>query len=71
MAKKSRKKKDDPKARYMAILWACSVGLWLLVAAAMISYAPADHPAHAFGVPNETVTTGSAKLAPWSHTSST
>jgi S-DNA-T family DNA segregation ATPase FtsK/SpoIIIE len=55
MAKKSRKKKEDTKALYLAILWALAAGLWLLVAAAMISYAPADHPAHAYGVPNETI----------------
>jgi DNA segregation ATPase FtsK/SpoIIIE, S-DNA-T family len=55
MAKKSRKKQDDQKARYLAIAWALAAGLWLLIAAAMASYAPADPPAHAFGVPNETI----------------
>ena len=53
MAKKSRKKNDDPKALYMAIAWAVAAGVWLLVAAAMASYNPADPPAHAYGVPNE------------------
>ncbi len=55
MAKKSRKKKDDQKALYLAIAWALAAGLWLLIAAAMASYHPADPPAHAFGVPNETI----------------
>lgn len=55
MAKKSRKKKEDPKALYLAITWALTAGLWLLVAAAMVSYHPADPPAHAFGVPNESI----------------
>ncbi len=55
MAKKSRKKKEDPKALYLAIAWALAAGLWLLIAAAMASYHPADPPAHAYGVPNETI----------------
>ena len=55
MAKKRSKKNEDPKALYYAIAWAAAVGLWLLVAAAMASYHPADPPAHAFGVPNEQV----------------
>jgi DNA segregation ATPase FtsK/SpoIIIE, S-DNA-T family len=53
MAKKSRKKNEDPKALYLAILWAFAGGLWLLMAASMASYHPADPPAHGFGVPNE------------------
>jgi S-DNA-T family DNA segregation ATPase FtsK/SpoIIIE len=52
MAKKSRKKNDDPKALYLAIVWAVAAGLWLLMAASMASYHPADPPAHAYGVPN-------------------
>ena len=55
MAKKSRKKNQDPKALYLAIAWAVAAGLWLLVAAAMASYHPADPPAHAYGVPNEAI----------------
>ncbi len=53
MAKKSRKKNDDPKALYLAIAWAVAAGVWLLLAASMLSYDPADPPAHAYGVPNE------------------
>lgn len=53
MAKKSRKKKEDPKALYLAILWAIVAGLWLLMAASLASYHPADPPAaHAYGVHN-------------------
>ncbi len=55
MAKKSRKKQEDPKALYLAILWAVVAGLWLLVAASLASYDAADPPAHAYGVPNETI----------------
>jgi len=55
MAKKSHKKNQDPKALYYAIVWAAGVGLWLLLAAAMASYHPADPAAHAYGVPNEVV----------------
>jgi S-DNA-T family DNA segregation ATPase FtsK/SpoIIIE len=53
MAKKSRKQDQDPKALYLAILWAVAAGLWLLMLASLASYNAADHPAHAFGVPNE------------------
>ncbi len=55
MAKRSKKKNDDPKALYLAIAWALAAGLWLLIAASMASYSPADPPAHAFGVPNEAI----------------
>jgi len=55
MAKKTRKKNDDPKALYYAIAWAAGVGLWLLLTAAMASYHPADPPAHGYGVPNDVV----------------
>ena len=55
MAKKSRKKNEDPKALYLAILWAVIAGVWLLVAASLASYNAADPPAHAYGVPNETI----------------
>ena len=55
MAKKSRKKQDDPKALYLAIGWAVAAGVWLLLTASMASYDPADPPAHAYGVPNEHV----------------
>ncbi len=55
MAKKSRKQDQDPKALYLAILWAVAAGFWLLMAASLASYHAADHPAHAFGVPNEQI----------------
>ncbi len=55
MAKKTRKNNDDQKALYRAIVWAFLAGLWLLVAASMASYDPVDLPAHAYGVPNETI----------------
>jgi len=54
----SRKKtssQHEHAQTYRWAIWAVVAGLWLLLAAALISHDPVDPPAHAFGVPNEAI----------------
>ena len=48
MANKRRKKPDliDSRTLWLCLAWAVGAGLWLLVAAALASYDPADWPGH-------------------------
>ncbi|MFP4223097.1 MAG: DNA translocase FtsK 4TM domain-containing protein [Phycisphaeraceae bacterium] len=63
MAKKSSKqsktaaaaREKEVRSAYRAIGWTMLAGVWLMLAAALVSYHPADPPAPGYGIANETV----------------
>jgi len=66
MAKRSKKRRDGSgdENPYRYLIWAMAMGLWLLLAAALASYSPADPPGHRMAVGPDPAT-GQVAIQNW------